>query len=63
MPGFNVQVPQKVHLGAENRENKLEGRLEASAESKEAKEAKEGRRKMVAPRAARIKAVEGDAGT
>lgn len=51
-----------MHTGPENRENKLDGRLEVRAESKEGKEikeGKEGRRKMVAPRAAKYKAVEG----
>lgn len=58
-----MQVPQKVHTGPENRENKLDGRVEIRAESKEgneSKEGKEGRRKMVAPRAARYRAAEGD---
>jgi len=54
VPGFAATVPDRIHTGPEKTDNKLEAGLEALAQSKEGKEAKEGKRKAVAPRAARL---------
>jgi len=54
VPGFAAIVPERIHSGPEKTDNKLEAGLEALAQSKEGKEVKEGKRKVVAPRAARL---------
>jgi len=54
VPGFAATVPERIHAGPEKADNKLEAGLDALAQNKEGKDVKEGKRRPVAPRAARF---------